>query len=62
MTEFDIIKHEWSDREVELLPYGCSLSKIRIAIAVNGNEEARLNKEDAIALAKHFKLTPEDLT
>ena len=59
---FDITKHEWSDREIELLPYSCSFNRARIAIGINGNEEGRLNKNDAIALAKHFKLTPEDLT
>jgi len=53
---FDITKHEWYDSEPCEIEEDGSLS-----LYPTEDDILRLFREDAIALAKHFKLTPEDL-
>jgi len=59
--DFDITKHEWSDDPITYLDNdasGVELEAASSAWFVN----FYLDKSDAIALARHFKLKPEDLT
>jgi len=59
--DFDITKHEWSDDPIKYLDNDASGVELRAtdsAWFVN----FYLDKSDSIALAKYFKLTPEDLT
>jgi len=61
IKDFDITQHEWSDTPIKYLDNdasGVELEATESAWFVN----FYLDKSDAIALAKHFKLTPEDLT
>lgn len=54
--EFDISKHEFSDRLIDAsMVIG---DEVLIRAFNNG---ITMKKQDAIALAKHFKLTAEDL-
>lgn len=53
---FDISKHEWSDDDVLVLR--CS---DRVIAFQNHDENVYLARFDAIAIAKHFGLTAEDL-
>lgn len=55
---FDISEHEFSDDKLSLLIDDADL------ISINDNCSGScfdLHKDDAIAIAKHFKLTAEDL-
>lgn len=56
---FDIAQHEWSDGLVtfEMVDFE---NDVRL-ICDNVDYEFFMGKKDAIALAKHFKLTAEDL-
>jgi len=59
--DFDITQHEWSDDPIKYLDNdssGVELRATESAWFVN----FYLDKSDAIALARHFKLTPGDLT
>lgn len=56
--KFDISEHEFSDDKLSLLIDDADL------ISINDNCSGScfdLHKDDAIAIAKHFKLTAEDL-
>ena len=56
---FDITKHEWSD---DALCFGCVDCEGDIEISCTDTDgEFYLAKHDAIAIAKHFGLTNEDL-
>jgi len=65
--QFDIAQHEWSDeaKDCRILFNNPSWAGDDLQIEVsdaNGNyADALLIKEHAIAIAKHFKLTAEDL-
>ena len=53
--EFDITQHEWSDSIAEIeVEIGCTL-----ALKFNGSWIS-IDEFDAVAIAKHFKLTAED--
>ena len=54
----DITEHEWSDEEISAEEIGDDTIWIW---AVNGNAGISLNKEDAMAIAKHFNLFDEHL-
>ena len=60
--EFDITKHEFSDEDVS-----CGIANewqvlIKTISRMMGTHlSAAINKSDAIAIAKHFKLTNEDM-
>ena len=62
VMEFDITKHELSDEDVS-----CSMANewqvlIETINRVMGTHlSTSINKQDAIALAKHFKLTTNDI-
>ncbi len=56
MSDFDITKHEWSDASI-IDSNGCD-DDVQIS---SPELQVYLNKADTIALAKHFKLTAEDL-
>ena len=60
-ADFDITKHEWDDEDIKLDADPIS-SSVDFLIAQNEDGQMYLLKSDAIALAKHFKLTPGDLT
>lgn len=59
VKSFDITQHEWSDitmtgYQAAKLANGC--------LCLNGASKSKiLNRDDAIAIAKHFKLKAEDL-
>ena len=60
MSDFDITKHEWSDDPITYLDNddsGVELRATDSAWFVN----FYLDKSDAIALDRHFKLTEADL-
>ena len=58
---FDITKHEWSDKDITGAKGGSDWLHINLS-SYCLKTGAQLNKEDTIALAKHFKLTAEDLS
>ena len=65
MSEFDITKHEFLDStinyiSVEVSWHGDNLVNF-VFYGDQGNEELSFGREDAIALAKHFQLTTDDL-
>jgi len=58
---FDITQYEWSDEDIE----GCVINNEVVDIVeleIHYCRNMRIEKLDAIALAKHFKLTAEDLS
>ena len=57
MSDFDITKHEWSDTSI----WDCHAGADEVQLE-NPELETNFEKLDAIALAKHFKLTAEDLS
>ena len=64
MNDFDITQHEWSDSDVNDV-YIADYNLIGIGICCNDNDgsvvDFGIRKQDAIAIAKHFGLTVEDL-
>jgi len=57
---FDITEHEWCDREISTE----SILEEDIIIRIKNDKFRRdvlLGKRDAIALARHFKLTNNDI-
>ena len=56
MSDFDITRYEWSDSGIE----DCGPSDGVVQI-YNPEQITSIGKADAIALAKHFKLTEADL-
>lgn len=61
---FDITKHEFSDCDFSVVKTEGSTLWVDIEYGYLGdrcNASAILAKQDAIAIAKHFKLTGEDL-
>ena len=61
--QFDITKHEWSDcRNLKCIGKDKGLETVCFEVSVfNGLAYFDLDKDDAIAIAKHFCLTAEDL-
>jgi len=58
MRDFDIRKHEWSDSDIR---HTCKTGG-ELCFYIRGNRlPIYINKQDAIAIAKHFNLTAEDL-
>ena len=56
--EFDIAQHEWSDSDIRY----SHRSGEELYFDINGTQlPIFVDKQDAIAMAKHFKLTAEDL-
>jgi hypothetical protein len=60
MSNFDITQHEWSDKFVRLHESRTSESKVAELSFDNELYLVDFNKQDAIAIAKHFGLTKED--
>ena len=61
MNEFDITKHEWQGGH-EIRTAAAYDDVVELNIYLRGeDEEIYIAKSDAIALAKHFKLTEGDL-
>jgi len=56
--EFDILEYDWSDVRAV---YSFDIYTDGVEFDLNSHGLA-LSKQDAIALAKHFKLTPSDLS
>lgn len=56
--EFDITEYKFSDPEIGATQFDDDEVQLDM---VDGSRPALLNKRDAIALAKHFKLTASDL-
>lgn len=56
--EFDITQHEWSDNFINVCFSETNNDVIRFD---NDMYLVDIEKSDAIAIAKHFKLTAEDL-
>lgn len=57
MSDFDITQHEWSDSDIN-----CNKKSDHLMIESNaGLSGFFLEEADAIAIAKHFGLTAEDL-
>lgn len=56
--EFDISNHEWADED---LSFNCVDSDGYIMLDCDYIDGVYLSREDTIAMAKHFKLTIEDL-
>lgn len=56
---FNITQHEWSDITMQ----GYEVAKCaNSSIILNGSSKSKvLNKADAIAIARHFKLTGDDI-
>ncbi len=52
MSKFDITKHKWSDHEIEVMSDEDFIS------ILNRDGWSEISKDDAIAIAKHFKLLP----
>ena len=62
-NKFDITKHEWSDINVDIIDAGMFSGEQQMEIVLHdGIEYLRHNRADAIAIARHFKLTAEDLS
>ena len=59
---FDITKHEWSEYNQLSSETDSECVVIDVDNCPYGWAGFSMYKDDAIALAKHFKLTPEDLT
>ena len=58
MSEFDITKHEWSDRYAKV---HCIRATTRYIFLDSEDNSVEVSKADAIAIARHFKLTEGDL-
>lgn len=56
-----IVKHEFSDTDVKIIDSTSDLSNIELAVLPDAGGFFYLEKRDVIALAKHFKLTSDDL-
>lgn len=61
MINFDIEEHVWGDESLEYDHLYIDSVQI-IARKCNEQVDFEIYKDDAIALAKHFKLTEKDLT
>ena len=66
MSDFDITQHEWSDRDVGVDDFSNEYIDLCVNYFDNYNDcvnEAglRVTRKDAVAIAKHFGLTKEDL-
>lgn len=55
---FDIAQHEWSDNCISVERSNTDAEQIRLD---NDMYLVDIERKDAIAIAKHFKLTAEDL-
>lgn len=55
---FDINKHEWSDSDINNV-YACKNCSLLLTGKLSTSKV--IKKQDAIAIAKHFGLTAEDL-
>jgi len=60
VTDFDITKHEWTDGD--LAETFVNAEHIEFVMDDSGVNAMYIRKDDAIALARHFKLKPGDLT
>lgn len=56
MRDFDIAQHEWSDGIAEIKAEVCDTLVLKFQ-----GSWISIDKDDAIAIAKHFNLTAEDL-
>lgn len=56
--QFDITRHKWSDNFINTCEYETNSDAIRLD---NDMYLIDIEKADAIAMAKHFKLTADDL-
>ena len=58
MNEFDITNHKWSDDFINVYESETTNEVIRFD---NNMYMVDINKKDAIAIARHFKITAEDI-
>ena len=59
---FDIAHHEWSSGDfIDVFKAYTDDPHLHFIIAPYCHGRSLINKDDAIAIAKHFKLTAEDL-
>ena len=58
--KFDITKHKWRDESI-VHSYTYSAIDVVSLIIIPPQNVMELDKSDAIALAKHFELTQEDI-
>ena len=58
MNEFDITNHKWSDDFINVYESETTNEVIRFD---NDMYMVDINKKDAIAIARHFKITAEDI-
>ena len=62
-----IREHEWGDRDIKsVYPFTGGIKDTKfIEVEIREDDEnftlVNFNKEDAVAIAKHFELTAEDL-
>ena len=56
----NIEKYRFSDSDIHSLDFDVCSKELAIYL-VAGADMCVLDKDDVIALAKHFKLTPEDI-
>lgn len=61
MSDFDIEKYEFSDCNIVDINSYVNGATIAVTLSWIADGYLELKKQDAIALAKHFKLTQEDL-
>lgn len=61
MRKFDITEHEWSDEGTVSLDDSDDGVLEMLCDGPDCYNEFELNRNDAIAIAKHFKLTKSDL-
>ena len=52
--------HKWSDRDIRIYENGTNQDAVMFIITCS--ETGFIMKNDAIAIARHFKLTESDLT
>jgi len=58
-NKFDITKHKWDDNNVSIVTCACGLMDIGMyGFHTTQEPILTLNKNDAIAIAKHFNLLP----
>ena len=57
----DIEEHSWSDEDVSEVYTSRLLGGDLLELELSGAQSILLDANDALAIAKHFKLTAEDL-
>jgi len=61
MAKFNIEDYKFSDPDITEIIYNYKVIKFEVDVARMPNPSLQLSREDAIALAKHFKVKPKEL-